>query len=256
MEHRLWGFTQEGKETPPEESASATVKNAFRLQTDRAHSLITLNVEKDLQVHISSVTDLLAAWTTLQKQFEFVSVTQIVCLNRKFYAASMKEGADLQEYLTYITSLAEQLREMKEEISLKNFVTVVLGSLPQSYNNFLVSLNARNTDDLDWESVKGLLIEEFFKQAEKSEKQEADNVLYVKKESFNRGRYQAYGGIGHGCVSRFWKKDTPPHHDDHGNLKGVTCFKCKQDGHMVKNCPLNKPNSGTMMKCSHQWPRL
>ena len=56
---------------------------------------------------------------------------------------------------------------------------------------------------------------------------------------------KACGGTGRGRSSRFWKKDTPPHHDDHGNLKGVTCFKCKRDGHMVKNCPLNnKPNTG------------
>ena len=101
----------------------------------------------------------------------------------------MKEGADLQEHLTYMTSLAEQLREMKEEISSKKFATVVLGRLPESYDNFLTSLNARNADDLDWENVKGLLIEEFLKRAEKSEKQKADNALYVIRESFDRGRY-------------------------------------------------------------------
>ena len=122
----------------------------------------------------------------------------------------MKEGADLQEHSTYMTSLAEQLREMKEQISSKKFATVVLGSLPESYDNFLTSLNARNADDLDWENVKGLLIEEFLKRAEKSEKQEADNALYVKRESFDRGRYQARGGTGRG------------RHDDHGNLKGVS----------------------------------
>ena len=157
----------------------------------------------------------------------------------------MKEGADLQEHLTYMTSLAEQLREMKEQIFSKKFATVVLGSLPESYDNFLTSLNARNADDLDWENVKGLLIEEFLKRAEKSEKQEADNAIYVKRESFDRGRYQARGGTGRGRGSRFWKKDTPARHDDHGNLKGVTCFKCKRDGHMVKNFPLNnKSNTG------------
>ena len=31
MERGLWGFTQEGQETPPGSEASATVKNAFRL---------------------------------------------------------------------------------------------------------------------------------------------------------------------------------------------------------------------------------
>ena len=69
-----------------------------------------------MQVHISSTTDPRAAWEVLQKQFECVSIAQIVRLNRKFYAATMKEGTDLMEHLTYMTSLAEQLRELKEEI--------------------------------------------------------------------------------------------------------------------------------------------
>ena len=78
MERGLWGFTQPGQETPPEAGASISVKNAFRLRSDKAYSLIALNVEKDLQVHISSVSEPLLAWEILQKQFKFVSVTQIV----------------------------------------------------------------------------------------------------------------------------------------------------------------------------------
>ena len=196
MERGLWGFTQEDQETPPAETATTAVKNAFRLRSDKAYSLIALNVEKDLQVHISSVINPLEAWKILQKQFEFVSVTQIVRINRKFYAASMKEDADLMQHLTHMTSLAEQLREMKEEISSKKFATVVLGSLPESYDNFLTSLNARNADDLDWENVKGLLIEEYMKRKEKNEKEEsADNALFANRgRNFNRGRHQARGG--------------------------------------------------------------
>ena len=120
MERGLWGFTQEGQETPP-------------ALTD---PLTALSVEKSLQVHIASITDPLEAWQILPRQFEFVSVTQIVRLNRKFYAATMPEGADLLQYLTYMTSLAEQLCEMKEDISPRKFATVVLGSLLGSYNNF------------------------------------------------------------------------------------------------------------------------
>ena len=51
-------------------------------------------------------------------------------------------------------SLAEQLEEMNEKISLKKLATVVLGSLLESYNSFLTSLNARNANDLDWANVK------------------------------------------------------------------------------------------------------
>ena len=95
------------------------------------------------------MTNLLEAWKILQNQFEFVSVTQIVQLNRKFYVAFMKEGKDFMQHLTYMTSLAEQLQEKNEEISLKKFATVVLGSLPESYKNIMTSLNARNAEDLD-----------------------------------------------------------------------------------------------------------
>ena len=56
----------------------------------------------------------------------------MVPLNGKFYAGSMKGGDDLMEHSTYMTSLAEQLSEMKEDISSKKFATVILGSLPRS----------------------------------------------------------------------------------------------------------------------------
>ena len=59
-----------------------------------------------------------------------------------------------------MTTLAEQLREMKEEISDKKFATVVLVSLPPSYDNFVSSLNTHKIEDLKWENVKAALIEE------------------------------------------------------------------------------------------------
>ena len=34
MEHGLWGFTQEGQETPPAANASPAVKNDFCLRSD------------------------------------------------------------------------------------------------------------------------------------------------------------------------------------------------------------------------------
>lgn len=59
---------------------------------------------------------------------------------------------------------------MNEEILLKKFVMVVLGSLFDLYDNFLISLNVRSVDDFDWENVKGLLIEEYMKCFVKNEK--------------------------------------------------------------------------------------
>ena len=105
MERGLWGFIA-GTETAPAETATVQVRNAYRLRSDKAYSLIALSVDKSLQVHITSTTDPRIAWETLQKQFEFVSITQIVRLSRKFYAATMKEGTDIIDHLTNVHDVA------------------------------------------------------------------------------------------------------------------------------------------------------
>ena len=44
MERELWGFVQ-GTETKPGDTAEAVAKNAFRLRSDKAYSLIALSVK-------------------------------------------------------------------------------------------------------------------------------------------------------------------------------------------------------------------
>ena len=240
MERGLWGFV-EGTENTPNSTATDAVRNAYRLRSDKAYSLIALSVDKSLQVHISSTTDPRAAWEVLQKQFECVSIAQIVRLNRKFYAATMKEGTDLMEHLTYMTSLAEQLRELKEEITPQKFATVVLGSLPESYDNFISSLNTTKVDELNWDNIKGLLIEEYKKREEKENKRcnvnfGGNGALFSDKgnSTWSRGRNYRRGGRSFGNTGNSRQ------HNRQGSNQSPKCYKCQQVGHFVKNCPLNR----------------
>ena len=240
MERGLWGFV-EGTENAPNSTATDAVRNAYRLCSDKAYSLIALSVDKSLQVHVSSTIDPRAAWEMLQKQFECVSIAQIVRLNRKFYAATMKEGTDLMEHLMYMTSLAEQLRELKEEITPQKFATVVLGSLPESYDNFISSLNATKVDELNWDDIKGLLIEEYKKREEKEDKRcninfGGNEALFSDKgnSTWSRGRNPRRGGRNFGNIGNSRQ------HNRQGSNQGPKCYKCQQVGHFVKNCPLNR----------------
>ena len=163
---------------------------------------------------------------------------------------SYKGSVDLK--LLVHCSLAEQLREMKEDISTRKFATVVLGSLPESYDNFLTSLNARNDEELDWDNIKGLLIEEYLKRKEKNNGSKTqDSALFAKKKpSFDRGRNQEYGRIPE--ISRGGRVQDHMSPDKFQqtaarrgvqNKGGIVCYKCNQVGHIVRNCPLNRNNS-------------
>ena len=113
-----------------------------------------MNLEQSVQIHVMDTTNPMYAWEILEEQFSFVSVAQKVRLSRKFYTAKMEENDDLMEHLSVMGSLAQQLRELDEDISSHKFATTVLGSLPPSYDNFVTSLNARNIDDFHWDAIK------------------------------------------------------------------------------------------------------
>ena len=66
MECGLRGFVQ-GTESEPEPVALASVKNSYRLRSDKAYFLIALSVKTSLQVHITSMTSPTAAWEIPQK---------------------------------------------------------------------------------------------------------------------------------------------------------------------------------------------
>ena len=108
---------------PVHRSAS---KNAFRLWSDKAYSLIALNVEKDLQVqNLFGVGAAVSLGKFCRKQFRVLfSVTQIVRVNRKFLCSFYPQ---VYEYIAFIHWL-------KAEYSVclsitKTFQTTRLGTI-------------------------------------------------------------------------------------------------------------------------------
>ena len=98
------------------------------------------------------------------------------------------------------------------------------------------------------------------KRAEKNEKEKsAGNALFVNRgRNFNRGKHQARGGsrgASGGRGARFPNfnpiKGSQPYRDEREKHKGVTCLKCNQDGHIVKNCPYNNKQYNSRRESSN-----
>ena len=136
---------------------------------------------------------------------------------------------------------------MKGETSSKKSASSVLGNLPESYDNFITSLNARNAEELNSDGVKGLLVEEFAKRKEKKEKTLSEGTLFIKQGAVYVRRGQSREDRGYNSFrgsqgSRLFVSKGKDQQQFTGR-SGVTefrCIKCNQVGHIVKNCTQNK----------------
>ena len=233
MEKGLLGFI-DGSELPPEDDDdSPKARATFKSRSEKAYSLIAMNLEQSVQIHVMDTTNPMYAWEILEEQFSFVSVAQKVRLSRKFYTAKMEENDDLMEHLSVMGSLAQQLRELDEDISSHKFATTVLGSLPPSYDNFVTSLNARNIDDFHWDAIKGALMEEDSKRKEKRNQNNRDDVFFT---GSRRGGGH-YGGAAR-RQQRFGGNNRSNSNQQHGGNHGGNngCYNCGQFGHIARNC--------------------
>ena len=262
MERGLWGYVTGKIVKPTVKTEGETVTSddviksqekvsEYELRADKAYSLIALNVDKHLQIHVSSTNSAKEAWDSLQKHFEFVSVSQMVRLTRRFYAAQMEEGADLMKHITTMTSLAEQLREMKEDISSKKFAIVVLGSLPDSYENFMISMNARDVEKLEWNDVKGALTEEYMKRKDKDEnKTRSDEALLTMRRG---GSSSSRGGRSAGrSRGGFQARNSYHPYGGRGGFRG-NCYNCNEAGHKSQNCPKLFEDEASMAVAQGDW---
>ena len=254
MEKGLWGFVDGTEEAPKATTTDQKEKEIkeYRLKSDKAYSLIALSITKSIQIHIVSVGSPKAAWDRLKAHFEFVSVTQTVRLNRAFYAATMDENADLMSHITHMTTLSERLREAGEEVSDKKFATAVLGSLPVSYDTFIMSLNARDATQLSWDAVKPLLIEEYMKRKEKRAKDDKSNDEALYTFNHNKGLFTSrdnntpgnassshYGNRNSAMNTNFNSRGGGGGRKQHGGRRGgfsnqnKQCWSCQGFGHCV-----------------------
>ena len=211
MEKGLWSFVT-GREPAPKATDKETVKKNYCSNSEKAYALISLSVEKPLQIHIVDTTDPREAWEILKNQFSFVSITQVVRLTRRFYQASMKEGDDLMQHLTQMTTYAQQLRDLDEEISPQKFGTVVLSTLPPSYEHFITSLNARKIDELNWDSIKNSLTEEYLKRKDEVGQQQRNDALITRASNGNNNSHQQQ-------------------QRNHGRSGGPKCYDCGDNQH-------------------------
>jgi len=227
VEKGLEGYCEEPFESEPTLESSGNdaavfqkAKRDFDSRKNKTWAVICLNVDPDQQIHVADTTTAQEAWENLSKVYDVKSVAQLVRLKRRFCAASMSEGGNLQEHVMLMTQLAKQLKEQGQNITSAEFALTVLGSLPESYDGFLMSMNARDPKELTWESVRPALLEEYQRRNDSQKKEQA---FFVNRKPF--------GGKGKGPKESVGQQSLKT---EVTKTRTIRCYHCHEEGHEEK----------------------
>lgn len=144
------------------------------------------------------------------------------------------DGDDMEAHIAYINRSFQQIVDLGLEMTPDDWRSAtMLGGLPDSYDNLVMSLESRPASELTAAKVQSTLIDEYRRRVNKNQgEQNGSAAMFVGKKSQSNTK-----------------------------KKGVFCFKCKQKGHKKPECPngdnanTQKPNYGQSSKNDDTKPK-
>jgi hypothetical protein len=100
---------------------------------------ICLAIEDDLVNQVAGLSTSKEAWDFLKGQFIDSSLHSRLFLRRKFNSARMNEGDSMRKHLNRMKEIADELSIIGAPVSDEDYATAILASLPDSYNNWVIS---------------------------------------------------------------------------------------------------------------------
>ena len=180
---------------------------------------IFTTVPEVLLIEIRRLSTAKQMWDAICAKHENVALTLTIDMRRRLYEMKCEDDANVRTHLETMMQLQERLAGMEDGLSDREFITVILGSLPKSYRPLInaISLSVRHAQvELDLSAVVGSLLEEFERlQIEERQLKAAESTLAAAK-----GR-----GKGHGTND-----------SSKGKYADVECWRCGKTGHIKRDC--------------------
>ena len=228
MEHLLkakglWGMLMETETLAADANAAAQAD--FTRRTEKAFSMLVLNVSTPQLYLITSCQTPKEAWTTLKAHFERDTLANKLFLKKRYFRCEMKEGEALTDHLKQMKELTDQLSAIGSVIEEEDQIVTLLGSLPPSYATIVTALETK-IDNLTLKFVQQALINEEQKRVNANDSSGATSGGASAMSSQFRGNVQDSSKTVGAPDRSTWR-----------------CYKCGKEGHIKRDCPTwkNKP---------------
>ena len=183
---------------------------------------IVSTIPDSLFLEVRNYETELEMWNAVKKKREKKSRMVTVDMRCKLQAEKCPESRDMRAHLHKLQAMREDLASIGGSISDEDFTSIILSSIPQSYDSYIAAIMATSSL-LDKTLSPTNLIDAICDEADrrtiknpKFKKKDEQDAAYVAGQSSGKG-----------------KKDGD---DSKKSKKNVKCYNCKKMGHIAKNC--------------------
>jgi hypothetical protein len=200
-ERELWGFVDGTEELPATVDAKALAD--FKQKSEKALATLCLTLADDQLVHVYACKTAKDAMERLTAIYDSKTQASKLIIRRELMQSKMVEGGDVHKHISNIKQLASKLRGLGEEINDKDIMTVLLISLPKSWETLVTTVSLK--EDIDLEMVCNFILQE---DTRRKATEEPEGALFSQSKNKKKP----------------FKKQK------------LSCYYCGKPGHFAKNC--------------------
>lgn len=177
IKNELWGYVAGEIKKPVAVDANDPDLQAWNAKDQNALADLFLSIEPSELRHVKNCNTSREVWLRLQEVYQSKGPARKAQLLKTLTACKMCEGADLREHLNKFSDTVDRLQELDIVINDELLVIMLLGSLPNSFENFRVAIESR--DDLPKLDVLKIKIQEEFEARLQKKTPEVDDAFYI-----------------------------------------------------------------------------
>lgn len=203
VKEKLWKIVLGNPMHNPGVDASSTQTSAYNTWIEKdesARAIIGLHVEDDQYGLIRGKSTAKEFWNALKEQHEKDSFGNKVTLMRRICSRKMGDDESMEEHIKQFNESFQRLDDLGEESLPERWrIALIMTSLPKSYDSMISALEMRREDELTMNLVQSKLLDEYHRRHENEDSTKGESVLRASE-------------------------------------RKTTCFFCKREGHMKKDC--------------------
>ncbi|CAH9132625.1 unnamed protein product [Cuscuta epithymum] len=247
----LWSMVEDGfVDDQPEEPDQALREK--RKKDAKALFLIQQALDDAVFPRIAAASTSKEAWSILKQEYlgdKKVIMVRLQSLRREMENARMKDKESVQDYLSRITNIVQQMKSYGEDIKPQQVVSKVMRSLTPRYGQLVCAIEeSKDLEIYTFEELKGSL--QAYEERGNGETERGEEQAFQAKEeapreqpfpSSSRGRGRGRGGFRGAHRGRGRGRGHPSNEGRQDYSKGtskapIKCYYCNKPGHKEASC--------------------